>query len=218
MASLKAKLREAKGTAYRANQEEGVIPAVLYGSEVENISLEVDKKEFEKVYKDVGETLIDLEVEGKKYSVLIHDTQVHPLSQELLHVDFYQPNLKEKVETEVPLELIGEAPALKLGGTLIANMKEIPVSALPKDLPSKIVIDVSSLNTFEDAITVKDIKVPAGVTIEIENPEEIVVKVMEPEKVEEELAKPIEEIEKEPETAGEKKEEEEAPAVEEEKE
>ena len=217
MASLKAKLREAKGTAYRTKQEEGVIPAVLYGSEVENISLEVDKKEFEKVYKDVGETLIDLEVEGKKYSVLIHDTQVHPLSQELLHVDFYQPNLKEKVETEVPLELIGEAPALKLGGTLIANMKEIPVSALPKDLPSKIVIDVSSLNTFEDAITVKDIKVPAGVTIEIENPEEIVVKVMKPEDVEEELAKPIEEIEKEPEKAGEKKEEEEAPADEEEK-
>lgn len=216
MTSLKAKLRKAKGTAYRAKQEENSIPAVLYGSETENISLEVDKKEFEKVYKDVGETLIDLDVDGKKYSVLIHDTQAHPLSQELLHVDFYQPNLKEKVETEVPLELVGEAPALELGGTLIANMKEIPVSALPKDLPSKIVIDVSSLMTFEDAITVKDIKVPAGVTIEIENPEEIVVKVMEPEKVEEELAKPIEEIEKEPEAAGEKKEE--TPEVEEEKE
>jgi len=170
------------------------------------------------VYKEVGETLIDLDVEGKKYSVLIRDAQSHPLSQELLHVDFYQPNLKEKVETEVPLELVGEAPALKLGGTLIANMKEIPISALPKDLPSKIVIDVSSLITFEDAITVKDIKVPAGVTIEIENPEEIIVQVVEPEDVEEELAKPIEEIEKEPEMAGEKKEEEEeVPAAEEEK-
>ena len=207
MTSLKAKLRKAKGTAYRASQEESVIPAVLYGHETENLSLEVDRKEFEKVYKEVGETLIDLEVEGKKYSVLIHDEQVHPLTQELLHVDFYQPNLKEEVETEVPLELTGEAPALKLGGTLIANMKEIPVSALPKNLPSKIVIDVSSLVTFEDAITVADIKVPAGVKIEIENPEEIIVQVVEPEKVEEELAKPIEDIEKEPEKAGEKKEE-----------
>lgn len=216
MTSLKAKLRKEKGTAYRAKQEQEVIPAVLYGPEVESLSLEVDRKEFEKVYKDVGETLIDLDVEGKKYSVLIHDEQVHPLSQELLHVDFYQPNLKEEVETEVPLELIGEAPALKLGGTLIANMKEIPVSALPKDLPSKIVIDVSSLATFEDAITVKDIKVPNGVTIEIDNPEEIIVQVVEPEKVEEELSKPIGEVEKEPEKAGEKKEEE-AP-IEEEKE
>lgn len=208
MTSLKAKLRQTKGTAYRAVQKEEVIPAVLYGPEIESLSLEVDRKDFEKVYKDVGETLIDLEVEGKKYSVLIHDEQVHPLSQELLHVDFYQPNLKEAVETEVPIELVGEAPALKLGGTLIANMKEIPVSALPKDLPSKITIDVSSLVTFEDAITVKDIKVPAGVTIEIEDPEEIIVQVVEPENVEEELAKPIEDVEKEPEKAGEKKEEE----------
>jgi large subunit ribosomal protein L25 len=218
MTSLKAKLRKVKGTAYRASQEENTIPAVLYGHETENLSLEVDRKEFEKVYKEVGETLIDLDIEGKKYSVLIYDEQVHPLTQELLHVDFYQPNLKEEVETEVPLELVGEAPALKLGGTLISNMKEIPVSALPKDLPSKIVIDVSSLITFDDAITVKDIKVSEGVTIEIENPDEIIVQVVEPEKVEEELAKPIEEIDKEPEKAGEKKEEEEeVPAAEEEK-
>jgi len=208
MTSLKAKLRKAKGTAYRAAQKEELIPAVLYGPGIETISLEVDRKDFEKVYKDVGETLIDLDVEGKEYSVLIHDEQVHPLSQALLHVDFYQPNLKEVVETEVPLELVGEAPALKLGGTLIANMKEIPVSALPKDLPSKIVVDVSSLMTFEDSITVKDIKVPAGVTIEIEDPEEIIVKVMEPENVDEELAKPIEDVNKEPEKAVEKKEEE----------
>ncbi|MFA5072257.1 MAG: 50S ribosomal protein L25, partial [Candidatus Pacearchaeota archaeon] len=167
---------------------------------------------FEKVFKDVGETLIDLEVDGKKYSALIYDTQVNPLTQELIHVDFYQPNLKEEVETEVPIELVGEAPALKLGGTLIMNMKEISVSALPKDLPSKIIIDVSVLNTFEDAITVKDIKLPAGVTIEIDNPEEIIVQVVEPEDVEEELAKPIEDVNKEPEKAeAPKKEEEPAP-------
>ncbi len=216
MTSLTAKIREKKGTAFRAGYDADSIPAVLYGSDVENMSLEIDKKSFEKVLKDVGETLIDLEVDGKKYSVLIYDTQVNPLTQELIHVDFYQPNLKEEVETEVPLELVGEAPALKLGGTLIMNMKEISVSALPKDLPSKIVIDVSTLNTFEDAITVKDIKVPAGVTIEIENPEEIIVQVVEPENVEEELSKPIEEVNKEPEQAAAPKKEEE-PATEENK-
>jgi large subunit ribosomal protein L25 len=214
MTSLTAKLRKQKGTAYRAGQSTEVIPAVLYGSDVENLSLEIDKKGFEKVFKDVGETLIDLEVEGKKYSVLIHDTQVDPLTQELIHVDFYQPNLKEEVVTDVPLELIGEAPALKLGGTLIMNMKEISVSALPKDLPSKIIIDVSGLNTFEDEITAKDIKLPAGVTIDIENLEEIIVQVVPPEKVEEELAKPIEDVDKEPEKAAPKKEE---PAPEEDK-
>jgi large subunit ribosomal protein L25 len=205
MTSLTAKLRKEKSTGG------DMIPAVLYGSEVENISLEIDKKSFAKVFREVGETLIDLEVEGKKYSVLIHDTQVNPLSQELIHVDFYQPNLKEEVETEVPLELIGEAPALKLGGTLIMNMRELSVRALPKDLPSKIIIDVSNLNTFEDEITIKDIKVPAGVTIDVENPEEIVVQVVPPEKVEEELAKPIEDVNKEPEKAAPKQEEEPTP-------
>ena len=208
MTSLTAKLRKQKASAFiKPGEIAEIIPAVLYGADIETVSLEIDRKSFAKVFKDVGETLIDLEVEGKKYSVLIHDTQVNPLSQELIHVDFYQPNLKEEVETEVPIELIGEAPALKLGGTLIVNMKEISVKALPKDLPSKIVIDVSSLNTFEDAITAKDINLPAGVTIEIENPEEVIVQVVEPENVEEELAKPIEDVNKEPEKAAPKKEE-----------
>ncbi|MCK9446408.1 50S ribosomal protein L25 [bacterium] len=206
MTSLTAKLRKEKGVS-----EAGMIPAVLYGSGVENTPLEIDKKSFSKVFRDVGETLIDLEVEGKKYSVLIHDTQANPLTSELIHVDFYQPNLKEEVETEVPIELIGEAPALKLGGTLIMNMKEISVKALPKDLPSKIIIDVSSLNTFEDAITAKDIKLPTGVTIEIENPEEVIVQVVEPEDIEEELAKPIEDVNKEPEKAAAPKKEEAEP-------
>jgi len=208
MTSLTAKLRKQKSTALlKSGEIAEIIPAVLYGADIENMSLEIDRKSFAKVFKDVGETLIDLDVEGKKYSVLIHDTQVNPLTQDLIHVDFYQPNLKEEVETEVPIELIGEAPALKLGGTLIVNMKEISVRALPKDLPSKIVIDVSSLVTFEDEITAKDIKLPQGVTIEIENPEEVIAQVVEPENVEEELAKPIEDVNKEPEKAAPKKEE-----------
>jgi large subunit ribosomal protein L25 len=208
MTSLTAKLRKQKSTALlKSGEIAEVIPAVLYGADIENMSLEIDRKSFAKVFKDVGETLIDLDVEGKKYSVLIHDTQVNPLTQDLIHVDFYQPNLKEEVETEVPIELVGEAPALKLGGTLIVNMKEISVRALPKDLPSKIIIDVSSLVTFEDEITAKDIKLPQGVTIEIENPEEVIAQVVEPENVEEELAKPIEDVNKEPEKAAPKKEE-----------
>jgi len=206
MISLKAKIREAKGTAYRAGQEETLVPAVLYGADIETISLEVNRKEFEKMFREVGETLIDLDVDGKQYSVLIHDTQVHPLSQQLLHIDFYQPNLKEEVETEVPIELVGDAPALKLGGTLIANMKELPVRALPKDLPSKIIIDVSSLVTFEDIIAAKDVKLPKGVTVNVEHEDEVIVQVVEPENVEEELAKPIEGINKEPEKSVEKKE------------
>ncbi|MDD5098630.1 MAG: 50S ribosomal protein L25 [Candidatus Pacebacteria bacterium] len=207
MISLKANARKEKGKIFRSKDEAGFIPAVLYGPGIETISLKVNKKDFEKVYNEVGETLIDFDVDGKNYSVLVHDTQSDPLTSELIHVDFYQPNLTEEVEADVEIEIIGEAQALKLGGTLITNMRELTVSALPKDLPSEIIIDVSSLNTFDDVIMIKDISLPKGVTI-VGRPEEIVVKVMEPENVDEELAKPIEDVSKEPEKAGEKKEEE----------
>ncbi|MFA5755149.1 MAG: 50S ribosomal protein L25 [Candidatus Paceibacterota bacterium] len=202
MINLTAKIRKERST------DPSIIPAVLYGPGIENISLDLNKKDIEKMFKEVGETLIDLEVEGKKYSVLIHDTQLNPLTLELIHVDLYQPNLKEKVETDVHLELVGEAPAVKLGGTLITNIKELTVKALPKDLPSKIIIDVSQLSEMNSFISIKDIKLPEGVIIVTENPEEMVVQIIEPEDVEKELAEPIEGINKEPEKVETKKKEE----------
>jgi large subunit ribosomal protein L25 len=202
MTKLNAKIRKESGRDYKKGD---FIPAVLYGPEVDNFSLEVEKKIVQKMFKEVGETLIDLEVEGKVYPVLIYATQLDPITGELIHVDFYQPNLKEEVETEVHLEIIGIAPAVKLGGTLITNMKELTVKALPAKLPSKITIDVSGLNTFDDFITIKDIKVPEGVIIVSEDLEEVVVQVVEISNVEEELAQPIEEIDKEPEKVENKK-------------
>ncbi|HNP79720.1 MAG TPA: 50S ribosomal protein L25 [Candidatus Pacearchaeota archaeon] len=187
MLKIEGKIRENK------HFDSGNIPAVLYGPGLENILLQVEKNSFDKVFKESGETLIELKIGDKAYSVLVYDIQKHPYTGELIHVDFYQPNLKEEVETEVPLELEGEAPAVKnLGGTLITNIKELSIKALPKDLPSKIKINVSNLNTFDDFILVKDIEMPKGVIV-LDNPEEIVVQVVEPEKVEEELAKPVEE-------------------------
>lgn len=187
MLTLEVKTRSNK------NIDAGSVPAILYGPGIENILLQVEKNSFDKVFKESGETLINLKVNDKVYSVLVYDTQKHPYTGQLIHIDFYQPNLEEEVETEVPLELEGEAPAVKnLGGTLITNIKELSIKALPKDLPNKFKIDVSGLNTFEDFIMVKDIKIPKGVVV-LDNPEEIVVQVVEPQKVEEELAKPVEE-------------------------
>lgn len=187
MKTLEAKTREKVA-------EPGMIPAILYGPGLENVLLQVERKNFEKVFQEVGETLISLKVDnGQTYSVLIYDIQKNPRTLDLIHIDFYQPNLKEEVETEVPLEIEGEAPAVKnLEGTLITNVKELKIKALPSNLPNKIKIDVSGLETFDDFILVKDIKVPQGVTV-LDNPEEIVVQVVEPEKIEEELTQPVEE-------------------------
>ena len=186
MISLKAKKRTEKDVGVEN------VPAILYGPGVENVLLQVNKKEFEKVYSVAKESLITLDADGKEYSVLIYYVQQEPVSLDYIHIDFYQPNLKEEVETEIPLELTGEAPAVKnLGGTLITNVNEITVKALPKDLPASIMVDVSGLNTFEDHILIKDIKVPAEVKV-MNDPEEIAVQVTKPENVEAELAKPVE--------------------------
>ena len=202
MTNLKAKIRKGKVS------EPGIIPAVLYGPGIENVSLEIDKKVIEKMYKEVGETLIDLDVEGKTYNVLVHETQVDPITLELIHVDFYQPNLEEETEADVHLEIIGTSPAVKLGGTMVSNMREVTVKALPKNLPSKIEVDVSELKEMGDAITIGSIKVSDGVKVVFDDPEEIVIQILEPEDVDKELAEPIEDINKEPEKVETKKKEE----------
>lgn len=188
MITLQAKLREKK------LKIPGEIPAVVYGSGVKNTSLSIDAKEFRKVYRQAGESsLIELTLEdGKaKHPVLVQEIQREPVSGDVIHVDFYQPNLKKEVEVAIPLVFVGVAPAEKdLGGTLVKNISEIDVKALPQDLPHEITVSIDVLKTFEDHILVKDLKLPEKVTIS-KNPEEIVASVLAPQKIEEELAKEI---------------------------
>ena len=181
MISLKANKRTDRCSTAEA------IPAILYGPNIENTKIEVNSKDFEKAFKVAGESLIELELDGKKYSVMVYDTQHDPMSMEAIHVDFYQPDLKHEVETEVPLELVGTAPAISLGGTIITNMHELTIKALPKDLPAKIEIDVSSLTEMDSHIMVKDIKLPSGVTA-ISHSDEVIVQIMAPEDVDAQLA------------------------------
>ena len=192
-----------------ALREQGFLPAVLYGNKIENLSLILDKREFEKIYKQAsGSVLISLAVGDKKFSVLVHSLQKRALSGDFIHIDFYQPSLTEETIAKIQLEFIGIAPAEKdLGGTIVKDIQELEVKALPQNLPSKIEIDISGLETFDDNILVKDIKISENVKI-VKEPEEVVVSVSAPTKVEEELEKPIEEGVEEVEKAGEEKKEE----------
>lgn len=213
MLNLKVKKREEKGKQVEKLRKAGLLPAVLYGPKIkENIILKVPLKDFEKVYGNVGHSsLISLNVEGEKkeYLALIREVARDPVSGKIIHVDFYQPDLEKKVEAKVPLVLKGEAPAVKeLGGTLIQNIFELEVRALPQSLPKEISADVSLLKTFEDSLLIKDLSVPQGVEI-LKNPEETIARVAPAMKVEEELAKPIEERVEEVEKVGERKKEEE---------
>lgn len=194
MLSLSAKIRKTIGKKAKIFRRKGFLPAVLYGPRIKNLNLTINLKDFEKVYQEAGESsLVSLNVDKKKFLVLIHQVQFDPLSEKPIHVDFYQPRLEEEVQVTIPIIFEGEAPAVKeLGGTLVKNISEIEVKALPQKLPHEIRVDVLQLKSFEDNILIKDLKLPEGVKI-LKDPKEIVVSVSPPEKVEEELVKPIEE-------------------------
>ncbi len=192
MLTLKAKKRE-KGNP-ETLRGKGVLPAVLYGPKVKSQPIQVDFKNFSVIYEKAGEsTLISLDLEGKKHTVLLHDINRDPLSDNFIHADFYQPILTEKVEATVPIVFEGEAPAVKdLGGTLVEEMQEVEVKALPQNLPHEIKVDVSSLKTFDDEILVKDLNISDEVEI-MREPDEIVANVLPPQDVEKELEQPVEE-------------------------
>jgi len=194
MISISAKVREQSSKGLKSLREQGILPGVLYGPKIENQSIEINLIKFKEVYKETGESsLISLKINDKEFLVLIHDIQEDPVSGQLVHVDFYQPILTEEVEVSVPIIFEGDALAVKdLGGTLVKEIQEIEVKALPQNLPHEIKVSVENLKTFEDEILVKDLKVPAEVKISRE-PDEIIAKVVSPTKVEEELEKPIEE-------------------------
>ncbi len=200
MLILKAKIRSVHGRKTENLRKSGCLPAVLYGPGLKkNLDLEVDYKEFVNVFQETGRTsFLQIEVEeddGKPrvFLVLVNNIQKNPLTLALSHIDFYQPAATKEIKVKVPLIFEGEAGAVKnFGGTLVKNIQEIQVQALPQNLPHEIKVNLQTLNELEKSILVKDLEIPAGVKI-LKNPEEIIVQVMPPEEIEEELAKPVEE-------------------------
>lgn len=164
---LQAQAREKTGTkAAKALRETGALPAVVCGEVKETMHVTLQTKEFEKVWREAGEsTLIDLSGVGDTLSVLIQTVDVDPIFGEPIHADLYAVNANEAIEVAVPLVFTGIAPAEKeLGGTLIKVLYEIEIEALPKNLPHEIEVDTSVLKTFDDQIRVGDIALPQGVT------------------------------------------------------
>ncbi|MCX6720263.1 MAG: 50S ribosomal protein L25 [Candidatus Staskawiczbacteria bacterium] len=196
MIKLNAKIRKEIGRRTNALRRADRIPAVVYGHKIKNVSLDVDYKEFEKVYKKAGmNSLIEIDVEGEKEKKigLVHDIQKDAVTDRFIHIDFFETSAKEEVEVKVPLVFEGTALAVKdLGGTLVKNISELEVKALPQNLPHEIKVSIDSLKTFADRVLVKDLILPKDVKISAK-PEEIVVSVVEPAKIEEELASEIKE-------------------------
>ncbi|MDY0302253.1 MAG: 50S ribosomal protein L25 [Candidatus Moranbacteria bacterium] len=180
----------------KQEREKGMIPAVLYGQKKENKSLWLEELAFGKVFEKAGEnTVVVLDLEGgAKDNVLICDYQIDPLSGKFRHVDFLRINMKEDVETNVPLVFVGEAPAVKeKGGILIKVLDEVEVKCLPGNIPQEFEVDLTKLVNFEDVIAISDLAIPEGVEI-LDDPETVIASVSEP-RSEEELAELNEKVE-----------------------
>lgn len=189
--TLKAKVRKEVGRKVKLLRKEGILPANIYGKKIKSESIQIDLKEFLDVYKKVGDTKLFYINERP---VLVANIQKNPVSDALLHVDFHQVDLKEKVEAKVPVELTGESPAEKQSiGTVVQYLNEIEVEALPTDLPDKFEIDISKLTEVDQSIHVKDLPYDKS-KIEVKTDlEEILVKVEPPQK-EEVVAPPVAEV------------------------
>lgn len=212
--TLKAEKRKIEGRKVKSLRKSGLLPGNVYGKKVKSLSVQVNFKEFEKIYKEIGETgLLMLNVGSDEKPVLIHNLQLDPVSDTPIHVDFLQVDLKEKVEADIPVELSGESPAEKQSiGTVVQYINELKVEALPTDLPEKFDVDTTSLSEVDQSILVKDIKYDKN-KIEIKSDLEAIVAKVEPPQKEEVVEPPTAVVEREG-TEGEAPAEEEKPSEE----
>jgi len=191
---IKAEIRTVLGRRVKHLRNAGLVPATIYGHKFESVSIQFNGLELQKIYDKVGESgLIELLVGSDKYNILFRNPQYSPVESEIVHIDCYKVNLKEKINAFIPIELIGEAPAVKDGNTLVSITDEIEVEALPTELPEKIEIDISILTEVDQMITVEDIKLGDKITI-LTPADQAIVKVEEPraEEVIEEVTEPVE--------------------------
>lgn len=186
----------------------GKLPGVFYGPKEEATPILLDTKAFLKVWHEAGESsVIGLEGIGETKDVLIHDVDVHPVTQVPRHVDFYVIEKGKKVTVNVPLVFAGVSPAVKnLGANLIKVLHEIEIEAMPKDLPHEIVIDISNLAEIGSHISVGDIQLPSGV-VALADKEDMIVSVAAVEEEKEQDTTPIDMSAIEVEKKGKKEEE-----------
>ena len=177
---LAAQKRELVGKKVRFLRRKGLTPVNFYGHGVESISLQIETPALKKALAQAGMTsLVYLKVDSGKrpHMTIVRGIQRDPVKGELLHVDFYQVRMDKKLKIEVPLVLVGKAPAVKeLGGILVQEMNTVEVECLPANMCHSIDADVSNLVNLDQALHVKDLPVGEGITI-VTNPEKVVAKI-----------------------------------------
>jgi len=192
---LEVSKRDITGKKVRFLRRQGIIPANIYGHGIDSTSINVDASSLKHLLAHTGKTdLISLKVDDSKSPVkaLMREVQRNPLTDEPLHVDFYQVRMTEKIKADVPVVFTGEAPVLKKvkNSSMSHLIDSLHIEALPDDLPRSFEVDVSNIEELDQAIYVKDIPLGHGITL-LSDPEQMVVKVIEARK-EEVIEVPVE--------------------------
>lgn len=175
---LTCELRTVFGKKNRALRKNLFIPGVIYGEGKDSLHVTVPYRVFLDIFRKAGETtIVECTVDGKTIPTLISDVSVHSVKDTILHVDFRRVNLKKKVETQVPVELTGDSPAVKAGGVLLQQMQEVTVEALPQNIPHEITIDIAHITEVGQEIKISDL--PKSETYEItDEPTRVLVSVV----------------------------------------
>ncbi|HEX6510172.1 MAG TPA: 50S ribosomal protein L25 [Chloroflexota bacterium] len=176
---LKAEKREMLGKKVRRLRRAGILPATVYGHNVTPVSIQVNSRDFRNLLKHQGRTqLIDLVIADERpRPVFIKQTALDAKRNELLHIEFFQANLREKVTTRLPLHLVGDSQAVRDGGILLVVLDHIDIESLPDDVPAGgIEVDISQIEEINGSIHVGDLSAPPGTAI-VTPADEVVVKV-----------------------------------------
>ena len=184
MVPLKAAARD-RATKAKALRSKGHVPCILYGFDSENTLLQCEENPLKKAYSQAGEsTLVELDTGAKKVPVLFQHVQFDPLSERFAHVDFYAVNMKEEIETKVPIRFEGVSLAVQeFEAVLVTVQDHVTVRCLPGDLPHNLSVSIESLKEIGDSITIAALTLPAGVVI-VEKSDSVLALVQEKQKEE----------------------------------
>lgn len=173
---VKANKRLVVGKKVNALRREGILPAVVYGHNIESIPVSLDMREANRSLEKLSPSaLVIVDIDGEQHYTLVRDKQRNPVKGSIIHIDFQAVSLTEKVRADVNVNIVGEAPAIEnFLGILVPSLEQLSIECLPKDLPNKIDVDVSNLEEIGDSLLVKDLEVPEGVEV-LSDPEDVVV-------------------------------------------
>ena len=179
---LEAQKRTVKGKQVSALRRQGILPGIIYGrigkEQIEPIAIQLNLHEASKIINKLTvSSLVRLDVEGEEYPAILREAQKDVIYRTLLHVDFMAVSLTEKLQTAVPIELIGQAPAeVNMAAVVVTGITELEIECLPQDMPERIEVDATVLVDIDSAIYVKDLDLPDTYEV-LSDPEELIASV-----------------------------------------